>query len=122
MMNTTTTTADDDETTTSNSTGIAMNGSSRTNKKPLLNLNNMLMQLRKLCNHPYLVLEDIQTIPDDLYYQYLIASSGKLFVLDKILHKLLAAGSKVSYCNKILGYIKRFHLLCNIIKLFNCVI
>jgi len=58
--------------------------------------NNLLMQLRKVCNHPYLVLEDIQTIPDDLYDSHLIGSCGKLFVLEKVLSHLLASGSKVS--------------------------
>ena len=65
------------------------------NRKPLSGLNNLLMQLRKLCNHPYLVLEDMQTIPDSLYYEHLLVSSGKLFVLDRLLTLLLAQGSKV---------------------------
>lgn len=64
-------------------------------KKSLLNANNLLMQLRKLCNHPFLVLEDVQTIPDTLYYDRLVSASGKLFVLDKLLTKLLDQGSKV---------------------------
>lgn len=64
-------------------------------KKSLNTTNNLLMQLRKLCNHPFLVLEDMQTIPDDLYYDRLIGASGKLFVLDKLLTKLLGQGSKV---------------------------
>ncbi len=65
------------------------------NRKSLSGLNNLLMQLRKLCNHPYLVLEDMQTIPDSLYYEHLLVSSGKLFVLDRLLTQLLAQGSKV---------------------------
>lgn len=67
-------------------------------EKALMNANNLLMQLRKLCNHPYLVLEDVQTIPDALYYQHLLSSSGKLFVLDKLLSPLLQQGSKVCSC------------------------
>jgi SNF2 family DNA or RNA helicase len=63
--------------------------------KPLSSLNNALMQLRKLCNHPYLVLEDIKSIPDTLYDKYLIISSGKLKVLDKMLEFLINNGSKV---------------------------
>ena len=63
-----------------------------------LNYNNMLMQLRKLCNHPYLVLEDVRTIPDSLYYDYLVRASGKLSVLDGILKTLLPKGHKVSSC------------------------
>ena len=61
-----------------------------------LNYNNVLMQLRKLCNHPYLLLEDVRTIPDELYYQYIVASSGKLAVLDGLLKELLPKGHKVS--------------------------
>lgn len=63
--------------------------------KSLLTINNLLMQLRKLCNHPFLVLEDIRPIPDALYFDDLVSSSGKLFVLDKVLSNLLESGSKV---------------------------
>lgn len=63
--------------------------------KSLLTINNLLMQLRKLCNHPFLVLEDIRPIPDALYFEDLVTSSGKLFVLDKVLSNLLESGSKV---------------------------
>ena len=34
-----------------------------------VSFNNVLMHLRKLCNHPFLVLEDMANIPDDLYYR-----------------------------------------------------
>jgi len=34
-----------------------------------VSFNNVLMHLRKLCNHPFLVLEDMATIPDELYYK-----------------------------------------------------
>jgi SNF2 family DNA or RNA helicase len=64
-------------------------------KKALTNVNNLLMQLRKLCNHPFLVLEDVHTIPDAMYYEQLVSASGKLFVIDKLLTKLLRDGSKV---------------------------
>jgi len=86
---------------------------------------NCLMQLRKLCNHPYLLLEDVRTIPDALYHRYLVAArsvsdcsgpppapplrlshtdappsvffaaSGKLCMLDALLQNLLPAGHKV---------------------------
>lgn len=70
-------------------------------KKPhlgkLVNLNaaNVLMQLRKICNHPFLTLESCISIPDDLYYQYLITSSGKLATLSVILDHLIKEGHKV---------------------------
>ena len=53
------------------------------------------MQLRKLCNHPYLILEEIKHVEDTVYDKYLISSSGKLFILDKIIEKLILNGSKV---------------------------
>jgi len=60
-----------------------------------VSFNNVLMHLRKLCNHPFLVLEDLRTIPDELYYRYLIASSGKMCMLDRLLRVLLPRGHKI---------------------------
>lgn len=60
-----------------------------------VSFNNILMQLRKLCNHPYLVLEDIQSIPDELYYQYIVSASGKMCVLERLLKNLLSKGHKI---------------------------
>ena len=62
-----------------------------------LSYSNVLMQLRKLCNHPYLLLEDVKTIPDELYYKDLVASSGKLSLLHGLLNNLIPKGHKVSY-------------------------
>jgi SNF2 family DNA or RNA helicase len=64
-------------------------------KQAIYSFNNLLMQLRKTCNHPYLVLEDVQSIPDDLYEKCLVESSGKLIVLEKLLTRLIGEGSKV---------------------------
>lgn len=63
----------------------------------LINFNssNVLVQLRKLCNHPFLVLEDCLSIPDDLYYQYLLTSCGKLAILSILLDHLISTGHKV---------------------------
>lgn len=57
---------------------------------------NLLMELRKTCNHPYLVLEDIKSIPDDMYFEYLISSSGKMELLSQLLDELIPQGHKVS--------------------------
>lgn len=59
---------------------------------------NLVMQLRKICNHPYLLLEDIHGIPDEQYFQYLLPSCGKLTVLNQLVNNLLvqSPGSKVS--------------------------
>jgi ATP-dependent helicase STH1/SNF2 len=66
-------------------------------EKGKLQYSNVLMQLRKLCNHPYLLLEDVKTIPDELYYTYIVAASGKLSLLDGLLKHLLRDGHKVSH-------------------------
>jgi SNF2 family DNA or RNA helicase len=53
------------------------------------NLINVMMQLRKLCNHPYLVEgvedRDQQGIAPEDYYERLIKASGKLVLLDKVM-------------------------------------
>jgi SNF2 family DNA or RNA helicase len=58
--------------------------------------NNVIMQLRKICNHSFLFLEDIQSIPDHLYFEQLLSCSGKLSILDRLLDQLLRNGHKVS--------------------------
>jgi SNF2 family DNA or RNA helicase len=73
--------------------GVAHSGVGENGK---LQYNNVLMQLRKLCNHPYLLLEDVKTIPDELYYKYIVAASGKMCLLDGLLKRLLRDGHKVS--------------------------
>lgn len=50
---------------------------------------NASMQIRKLLNHPFILLDEISHIPDDLYYSTLIASSGKLCILERILKILM---------------------------------
>ena len=52
-------------------------------------LNNTIMQLRKVCNHPYLFLNDYYVDED------LIRSAGKFELLDRMLPKLRAAGHRV---------------------------
>lgn len=52
-------------------------------------LNNAVMQLRKVCNHPYLFLRDFHVDEN------LIRSSGKFELLDRMLPKLLAGGHRV---------------------------
>jgi SNF2 family DNA or RNA helicase len=56
---------------------------------PSAGINNTIMQLRKICNHPYLFMAD-WPIDDDL-----IRSSGKFELLDRMLPKLKAAGHRV---------------------------
>lgn len=63
-------------------------------------MNNLEMQLRKCCNHPFLMREmqheltkECQT--QDEYVQKLINSSGKMILLDKLIEKIVKEGSKV---------------------------
>lgn len=53
-------------------------------------LNNVVMQLRKVCNHPYLFASQGYQINENI-----IRSSGKLELLDRMLPKLRAAGHRV---------------------------
>ena len=59
-----------------------------------MNLNNTAMQLRKVCNHPYLFLDRTKE-REEVDLEQLIRSSGKVAVLFNILPKLKAAGHRV---------------------------
>ncbi|XP_077154434.1 chromodomain-helicase-DNA-binding protein 8 [Ranitomeya variabilis] len=78
-------------------------GASQTNTPNLLNT---MMELRKCCNHPYLITgaeekilfdfrEATPIIPLDFHLQAMVRSSGKLVLIDKLLPKLRAGGHKV---------------------------
>uniref|UniRef100_UPI00398E93CE LOW QUALITY PROTEIN: chromodomain-helicase-DNA-binding protein 7-like n=1 Tax=Pristiophorus japonicus TaxID=55135 RepID=UPI00398E93CE len=70
------------------------------------NLLNTMMELRKCCNHPYLIngaeekiLGEFREIHDpialDFHLQAMIQSAGKLVLIDKLLPKLKSGGHKV---------------------------
>ncbi|TKS80274.1 Chromodomain-helicase-DNA-binding protein 8 [Collichthys lucidus] len=70
------------------------------------NLLNTMMELRKCCNHPYLIngaeekiVAELREVYDplapDFHLQALIRSAGKLVLLDKLLPRLKAGGHKV---------------------------
>jgi SWI/SNF-related matrix-associated actin-dependent regulator of chromatin subfamily A member 5 len=61
------------------------------NKGRLLNL---VMQLRKCCNHPYLF-EGAEDKTLDPFGDHLVTNSGKMRVLDKLLLRVKAQGSRV---------------------------
>ena len=51
------------------------------------NLQNLMMQLRKICNHPFLFIN----YPEyEFMQEHLISCSGKFELLDRIIPKLLA--------------------------------
>ncbi|XP_068768115.1 chromodomain-helicase-DNA-binding protein 6 isoform X1 [Struthio camelus] len=76
------------------------------NQHNMPNLINTMMELRKCCNHPYLIngaeekiLEDFRKAhsPEapDFQLQAMIQAAGKLVLIDKLLPKLIAGGHKV---------------------------
>ncbi|XP_018090747.1 chromodomain-helicase-DNA-binding protein 6 isoform X8 [Xenopus laevis] len=76
------------------------------NQHNMPNLINTMMELRKCCNHPYLIngaeekiLEDFRKRhnPDalDFQLQAMIQAAGKLVLINKLLPKLIAGGHKV---------------------------
>jgi SWI/SNF-related matrix-associated actin-dependent regulator of chromatin subfamily A member 5 len=57
-------------------------------------LQNIVMQLRKCCNHPYLF-DGAEPGPPYTTDQHIVDNSGKLTILDKLLSKLKEQGSRV---------------------------
>lgn len=62
-----------------------------------MTFNNLLMKLRKICNHPFLFLDDLYQVPDELYHKSVLETSGKLVVLNDLIDLLLKDGHKVCY-------------------------
>lgn len=63
-------------------------------------LNNLEMQLRKCCNHPFLIKEMEGELTQDCIdttdrINRLIETSGKLILLDKLVMKFKAEGKKI---------------------------
>ena len=71
----------------------AVNGTN-SNKESKTRLLNIVMQLRKCCNHPYLF-DGAEPGPPYTTDEHLIYNSAKLKVLDKLLKKLKEQGSRV---------------------------
>jgi len=68
----------------------AVNGVAATRSRLL----NILMQLRKCCNHPYLF-DGAEQGPPYINGPHIIENSGKMVILDKLLPKLKDQGSRV---------------------------
>lgn len=66
-------------------------GGKKESKTRLLNI---VMQLRKCCNHPYLF-EGAEPGPPYTTDEHLVFNSAKLVILDKLLSKMKAQGSRV---------------------------
>ena len=57
-------------------------------------MQNIVMHLRKVCNHPYLF-EGAEPGPPFVEGEHLVANSGKLIVFDKLLKRLKEGGHRV---------------------------
>ncbi|XP_023373131.1 probable global transcription activator SNF2L1 isoform X2 [Otolemur garnettii] len=68
-----------------------LNSAGKMDKMRLLNI---LMQLRKCCNHPYLF-DGAEPGPPYTTDEHIVTNSGKMVVLDKLLAKLKEQGSRV---------------------------
>lgn len=68
-----------------------VNGAGKSDKMRLLNV---LMQLRKCCNHPYLF-DGAEPGPPYTTEQHLVTNCGKLSLLDKLLPRLKQQDSRV---------------------------
>lgn len=68
-----------------------VNGAGKSDKMRLLNI---LMQLRKCCNHPYLF-DGAEPGPPYTTTDHIVYNCGKMVILDKLLQKLKEQGSRV---------------------------
>jgi SWI/SNF-related matrix-associated actin-dependent regulator of chromatin subfamily A member 5 len=81
---------------------------------------NIVMQLRKCCNHPYLF-EGVEDRTLDPLGEHLIENCGKLVMVDKLLRKLKERGSRVlifTQMTRILDILEDF--LVRILHLSTC--
>lgn len=95
----------------------AVNGNSSASRTALLNI---VMQLRKACNHPYLF-EGVEDRHQDPLGEHLIQNCGKMVMLDKLLTKLKERGHRVlvfSQMTRMLDILEDFmHIRGNMCRL-----
>ena len=78
----------------SNNMGLLGDGDNGPRKKDFQQLSNLLMQLRKVCNHPFLF-PNVEIDPDTDSLDEIVEASGKMQVLQKLLRALFAKGHRV---------------------------
>ena len=71
-----------------------VNGMGSNKKEGKTRLLNIVMQLRKCCNHPYLF-DGAEPGPPYTTDEHLIFNSGKMIILDKLLKSMKSKGSRV---------------------------
>lgn len=74
--------------------GINVSEDGSKSKNNRVRLLNIVMQLRKCCNHPYLF-QGAEPGPPYTTGEHLVTNSGKMVLLDKLLKKLKEQGSRV---------------------------
>lgn len=57
-------------------------------------MQNLLMQLRKICNHPYMF-QGIEEEGSEEFGEHLVKNAGKMIFLDKLLTKALAQNDQI---------------------------
>ncbi|RKO84552.1 P-loop containing nucleoside triphosphate hydrolase protein [Blyttiomyces helicus] len=72
----------------------AVNGAPGKKKESKTRLHNMVMQLRKCCNHPYLF-DGAESGPPYTTDTHLIENAGKMVISEKLLVRMKAQGSRV---------------------------
>ncbi|KAG0361518.1 hypothetical protein BG005_008108 [Podila minutissima] len=72
----------------------AVNGAGANKREGKTRLLNIVMQLRKCCNHPYLF-DGAEPGPPYTTDQHIIDNAGKMVVLDKLLKRMREQGSRV---------------------------
>lgn len=91
-----------------------LNSAGKMDKMRLLNV---LMQLRKCCNHPYLF-DGAEPGPPYTTDLHLVVNSGKMVVLDKLLPKLKEQGEEVAVHSCYIKYEKPKWIDLNVLKCF----
>ncbi|OZJ05270.1 hypothetical protein BZG36_01962 [Bifiguratus adelaidae] len=76
--------------------GTLYSGTNDQGKMSIKGLNNMVMQLRKICNHPF-VFEEVEDLinPSGTTNELLYRAAGKVELLDRMLPKLKTTGHRV---------------------------
>eukprot|EP00698_Gefionella_okellyi_P011980 TRINITY_DN3200_c0_g1_i1.p1 TRINITY_DN3200_c0_g1~~TRINITY_DN3200_c0_g1_i1.p1 ORF type:complete len:1376 (-),score=314.16 TRINITY_DN3200_c0_g1_i1:537-4664(-) len=75
--------------------GVVTEEGLKITSKSYSQLNNLLMQLRKCCDHPFMFGEDVESMAaDDETEDLLVRASGKMIVLDKLIARLLEEGRR----------------------------
>lgn len=100
----------------------AVNGALTNNREGKTRLLNIVMQLRKCCNHPYLF-DGAEPGPPYTTDEHIIENAGKMILLDKLLRRMKAQGSRVllfSQMSRVLDILEDYCIFREYGKLNHC--